>query len=321
MSLRVRGERGIRFVRCLATNSAARSIHTPVLLLSSGLSILWFFDCIAWGCGVEAAGSFIEKRMDNFSTQSLAEEILATEEARVGCQIIALVSRLTDKCNEQLSENDVKEALQLLSQRGLAQVNGDDVRLSEPDQPEQKFYPKLMKQIRKQRMLNALGVNSARYVFQDTSVGGEAGHGQQSKPDLTLAFVQNSRFERRVELITFEVKNRRGADRRAVMDPVAHGAISHNPYLVCPNSTLEPLKIDEIRNACDQHSVGLILFDVEIDKKGEFQTKNLKLVCKPRRRQVEQKKMDRYIEGRLETEKRNELIEFLKVDENGRENS
>jgi len=269
------------------------------------LSALDSVQCIgAICCGIASRGGRVER--------VLAKEILAWPAAGTGCDLSALISHLTRQFNEPLTEPQVRSALSWLSARGLVRVDGDAIRLIEPDKPECQLYPSLERRFAGRAFLRTLGVQPGTYVFQDTSRGGRAGHGPLTKPDFTLVAVKAGRFERPLEVMTFEVKNRSGADVASVYEVVAHGRVSHYPFLACPRSRLEPAKIESIRRASENEGIGLILFDIVFREDGSFTTDRVAVDLKPRRRAPDMTELQRHLEGRLSAESCAKLEELAR---------
>lgn len=231
----------------------------------------------------------------------LVREILAWPPASSGsgCELSALISYLTQQVNQPLSEREVLSVLTWLSERGLVRLQGDALRLVEPDRPELKLYPSLTKHFSGRRFLASLGIEPGTYVFQNTSAGGKQGNGPLTRPDFTLATVKSARFERHTEVTTFEVKNRSGANVRSVYEVVAHGRISHFPFLACPRSKLEAAKIDGIRKASQEQGIGLILFDIVEDGDGDFNTQNVRIEATPTRRSPDMAELQKHLEHRF----------------------
>jgi len=229
----------------------------------------------------------------------LVREILDWPPASSGCELSALISHLTRQVNEPLSEPEVRAVLKWLSARGLVRVDGDALRLSEPDRPELQLYGSLSRHFSARKFLRSLGVAPSTYVFQDTSTGGRRGNGRLTQPDFTLATVKSGRFERLIEVTTFEVKNRSGASVASVYEVVAHGRISHFPFLACPRSKLELTKIDAIRRASENESIGLILFDIIEDGEGAFTIEDVRIDMMPERRSPRMSDVQTHLEGRL----------------------
>lgn len=229
----------------------------------------------------------------------LVREILAWPPASSGCELSALISYLTQQVNEPLSEPEVRSVLTWLSDRGLVQLEGDALRLIEPDRPELQLYPSLGRQLSARRFLASLDVQPETCIFQNTSAGGRRGHGPLTRPDFTLATVKSGRFERHTEVTTFEVKNRAGANVKSVYEVVAHGRISHFPFLACPRSKLEAAKVDSIRRASENEGIGLILFDIVEDGEGDFTTRNLRVEVMPARRSPDRAELEKHLGDRL----------------------
>lgn len=195
---------------------------------------------------------------------------------------------------------------------GTRRIEGTELRLSEPDQPESQLYDSLGRQFVARKFLASLGVAPGTYVFQDTSRGGRAGHGLLSKPDFTLVAIKPGRFERTLEVTTFEVKNRSGANVASVYEVVAHGRVSHFPFLICPRSKIDPAKIDAIRRESERKGIGLILFDIELDGTGGFTTKHVRVDRMPERGSPAISEVEKYLEGRLTPENCARLEELAK---------
>ncbi len=114
-----------------------------------------------------------------------------------------------------------------------------------------------------------------------------------------MAAVKAGRFERHIEVTTFEVKNRSGTNVRSVYEVVAHGRISHFPFLACPSSKLQAAKIDDIRKASEHEGIGLILFDIVEDGEGDFTTEKLRIEVMPVRRSPDMAELQKHLEHRL----------------------
>jgi hypothetical protein len=242
----------------------------------------------------------------------LVKEILAWPPAMSGCELSALISHLTRQVNEPLSEPEVREALAWLSDRGLVRVDGDTLRLSEPDRPELKLYPSLSRHFTAPSFLTSLGVEPGTYVFQDTSACGRRGRGPLTCPDFTLAAVKTGRFDRSIEVTTIEVKNRSGANVESVYKVIGHSRISHFPFLACPRSKLEVAKIESIRNASEAQGIGLILFDIIQDGNAGFRTKDARIEVMPRRRSPDMTEVQKHLEALFTPGNCTKLEEFTK---------
>lgn len=205
----------------------------------------------------------------------LVDEILSWPPAVTGCDLGALTSHLSYQVRRRLSEDEVNNTVMWLTRRGLLARQGDHIWRSEPDRPELELYPQLERLLISHAVLDALGILTSKIVFQKTASGGRAGNGRLSRPDFTLAYVRSTRFQRCLDVYSFEVKNRNGAELPSVFEAVAHGRLSHFPYLVCPRSRLFQQKMNEIRAACVAQKVGLILFDIEEDGEGSFALDNV----------------------------------------------
>lgn len=229
----------------------------------------------------------------------LVEEIRSWPAANTGCDFPALVSYLTRRLNTPLTDPDVQNAVNWLTARGLAKLDDGCLKLTEPDRPELKLYDRLLVRFKSKAFLKNLEVEAGRYVLQDTSTGGKAGSGVLSRPDFTIAAISESLFERALNVITIEVKNRAGSSVRAVYETLGHARVSHYPFLACPRSRLNPNSVTEIRNACKIQDVGLILFDIEEDGSGEFDTKNIRIEHKPSRWSPDRADTEDYLIGRL----------------------
>jgi hypothetical protein len=242
----------------------------------------------------------------------LVQEILAWPQASSGCHFLALISHLTRQVNEPLSEPEVREAITWLSDRGLVYFDGNALRLSEPDRPELQLYPSLAQRFTAPRFLASLGVEPGTFVFQDTSASARRGRGPLTCPDFTLAAVKSDRFQRSVEVTTIEVKNRSGANLEAVYKVIAHGRISHFPFLACPRSKLEAAKIESIRKASEEQDIGLILFDIVLDGQRGLHTKNVRVEVRPKRRSPDMGELKKHLEALFTPDNCAQLEELAK---------
>lgn len=233
---------------------------------------------------------------------NLVEAIRAWPAASEGCDFAALVSYLTGCLNTPLSEPEVQNAVNWLTARGLANLHGDRLKLTEPDRPELRLYEPLSKQINNRGFLRTLGIKPGTYVFQDTSNGGATGFGPLSRPDFTFATIRATRFEKALEITTIEVKNRAGANVNAVYDIRAHRRVSHFPYLACPRSHLNPASTELIGSRCRDEDIGLILFDIELDGDGGCEINRLKIEHKPGRAAPDPELADQYLASRFSPE-------------------
>jgi len=232
----------------------------------------------------------------------LVEEIRSWPAANTGCDFPALVSYLTGRLNTPLSEPEVQNAVNWLTARGLAKLDGNCLKLTEPDHPELKLYEPLSKRLNNRKFLRNFDIDPGTYVFQDTSTGGTRRSGPLSRPDFTLATIRATRFEKALEITTIEVKNRAGATVKAVFDIRAHRRVSHFPYLACPRSRLNPANTEQIRSTCLTEDIGLILFDIELDGAGGCEVTSVKIDHKPRRASPERDAADKYLVSRLSPE-------------------
>lgn len=232
-------------------------------------------------------------------SSDLVDEICAWPAANTGCDFSALVSYLAGRLNTPLSEPEVQNAVNWLMARGLAKLDGERLRLTEPDRKELELYRPLERRLNTRRFLNALNVGAGSYVLQDTSAGGAQKTGLLSKPDFTLATFRAGQFDKTLEIITIEVKNRAGSNINAVYDTRAHRHFSHFAYLACPRSRLNAASTDLIRATCETENVGLILFDIEEDGIGNFDIDKVKVEHKPRRSSPEGTEIDNFLTSRL----------------------
>lgn len=237
----------------------------------------------------------------------LVEEIRSWPAANTGCDFPALVSYLTRRLNTPLTDPDVQTAVNWLTARGLAKLDAGYLKLTEPDRPELSLYEPLLARFRSKTFLRHLGVEQASYVLQDTSTGGTAAPGLLTRPDFTIATIRASLFERGLDVITIEVKNRAGSSVKAVYETLGHGRVAHYPYLACPRSHLDNAKMCEIREACHAQNVGLILFDIEEDGIGGFDIRAIKIDRKPSRWSPARSETENYLINRLTQENRRAL--------------
>jgi hypothetical protein len=233
-------------------------------------------------------------------TNGLVDTIEGWEAAKNWVQLAALNHYLQRELNEDLSDSDVRSVLESLAIRGRVELQDGKMRLSEPECVETELYDKLEPELKRQELLRQLGVRSESFVLQNTSVGGPRS-GPLTRPDFTLAAIQSWRFDphRTLDVFSFEVKNRAGASIAAVYEAVAHGRLVHYPHLVCPRSKLYPDTSEEIRKTSLAEGVGLILFDISQNEKGDCSVDNLELQVEAERRSPNPLNVEKYLESRL----------------------
>jgi hypothetical protein len=245
---------------------------------------------------------------------ALVREILQWSEARSGCDIHALTGYLSARLNRRLSFGEVEEALNSLASRELIERHGERVWLCEPDRRELDLYDAIEGHLKSSELLEQLGVQGSRFVFQKTALGGPRGDGPLTRPDFTLAVIQCWKFDpvRTLGVFSFEVKNRAGATIAAVYEAVAHGRLVHYPYLVCPRSDLNESVNEEIRTACSREGVGLIWFNICVPSNGRFNIPGVELAEKAERRSPDPLLIQRHLESRFSPQNCASLIELAR---------
>jgi hypothetical protein len=164
-----------------------------------------------------------------------------------------------------ISNDEFNVALGALVDAGelVNQANGRISR-SEPDFPEATLEDPVERELCADACFAKLRLSRADTVFHKTARGGERGTGLFSRPDFTIATVRRMRYDplRHLDVITFELKNAAGATLMAVHEALAHTRFAHYSFLVCPRSRLWPEHNKELRDACAQHGIGLVMFTI-----------------------------------------------------------
>ena len=122
-------------------------------------------------------------------------------------------------------------------------------------------------------------------------------------PDFTLVVVKSWRFDprRSLEVYSFEVKRRAGTSVASVYEAVAHGRLTHHPYLVCPRSSLDLVLMSELKTACVREGVGLIMFDI-VASLDRFRLERIELLIEAVRRSPDPQIIESHLSKRLSAE-------------------
>lgn len=142
--------------------------------------------------------------------------------------------------------------------------NGRIVR-SEPDFPESQLEDEVEKFLSGEWAEKHLNISPDNIIFFRTARGGTRDTGLFSRPDFTAATIRRMKYDplSHLDVLTFELKNRDGATLMAVHEALAHTRFAHYSFLVCPRSHLRTQHNEQLRNACAQHGIGLVMFDID----------------------------------------------------------
>jgi hypothetical protein len=131
---------------------------------------------------------------------------------------------------------------------------------------------------------------SAKTWLRDTSIGGPTGAGPWSRPDFTLAAVNNYRFvsPSQLDVFGFEVKTESGCDVRSVHEAYAHARFVNYAYLIwhLPEGSPKRTRLQTIR-------VGLIVFS-DPEALGSYQA-----LIDPTRKAPSPEAMEAFLEHRF----------------------
>lgn len=221
-------------------------------------------------------------------------------------------SSVADRCairfGRAIPREMFQEALSILIDAGELQCAGDNVKRVEWDAPERDLYPGLERLLCARDFLDDVGVQEQAYVFHETASGGRTGTGQFSRPDFTLATIRRFRFDpsKHLDVMTFEVKNRAGTNLLGVHEALAHSRFAHYSCVVIPHSKLHPETVELTRDACAEHGLGLITFQIKaIEPSVELSKLTLDLA--PVRKSPDPTRVEQFIVDRFPSEKQRAL--------------
>lgn len=184
------------------------------------------------------------------------------------------------------------------------------VRMTEPDLPEADLMARVGTYLTSDEAKNALRVSQDSTMVEDTSRTGAAGMGEYSRPDFLMATIRRFRYDPSayLDLISFELKNRRGADLKGVHETLAHARFAHYSYYIIPRSRLRPQQTDELIRACSAYDLGVITFTIGQNQSvGHFRFEQY-----PKRRPVDPHTVEHFIEKQLSPAFRTKLAEMAR---------
>lgn len=173
-----------------------------------------------------------------------------------------LRSTCATRLERKIPAEELETALTELCNAGDLVREEDLVRRVEPDFNEALLEDAVEPHLTGRWCFETLRIVAAEMVSHRTARGGARDTGLFSRPDFTLATVRRLTYDplRRLDVITFELKNNSGATLIAVHEALAHTRFAHYSFVVCPRSRLRPSEV--LREACAQHGIGLIMFDI-----------------------------------------------------------
>jgi hypothetical protein len=204
------------------------------------------------------------------------------------------------------------EVLTTLQARRLVTIKGQEARRSEPDFPERILEDPVERYLVSDPAFGHLRLDRDLSVAQKTARGGRAGTGTWSRPDFTIATIRRRKYDpvRHLDLIAFELKNLAGSTVVAVHEALAHTRFAHYAYLVCPRSALNASVQSAIRDACAQHGIGLLTFDLSAGRNDAPALARFQFEVDARRKAPEPDQVDNYIDDRFEEHSRKRLLEI-----------
>lgn len=194
----------------------------------------------------------------------LRRTILALAPAQGSVEQHVLQTNCAVKLHRAVRDAAFAEAVSDLLASGSLEITGSRIRRIEPDFKESLLEPPVEDWLRSDACAESLRVDRKQMVFHRTATGGAQGTGLYSRPDFTMAVIRRMKYDplRHLDVITFELKNVAGATLMAVHEALAHTRFGHYSFLVCPRSRLSAKDTDDLRNACAEHGIGLILFTI-----------------------------------------------------------
>jgi hypothetical protein len=216
----------------------------------------------------------------------------------------------TQALARELDQGAFRKSLAGLSRRRLISSDSRSLWRVEPDFEERALEEGVEKFLASTDCLSSLRIVDGTFVLQNTTMSGAAGSGRWSRPDFTLATVRRFRYDPRryLDVFSFELKNRNGATLVAVHEALAHSRLSHYSYLVCPRSTLRPADTNVIRQACADHAIGLITFELDASDEGSARLTSFRFDVMPQRRSPDPAEIDANLDARLSLENQQRLV-------------
>jgi hypothetical protein len=199
-----------------------------------------------------------------------------------------------------ISDEEFQASLEKLGAVGDIALDGRRIRRLEPDFPESLLEDAVEPFLTGEWCRDTLRLDASALVTHRTARGGSRDTGLFSKPDFTLATVRRLKYDplRHLDVITFELKNSAGATLMAVHEALAHTRFAHYSFLVCPRSRLRPAHNAELRDACAQHGLGLIMFDF-VSPSEPPQLCNFRIELNPLRMTPDPYVVEEFLEARL----------------------
>ncbi len=216
----------------------------------------------------------------------------------------------SQRVGQVLDRPAFSESINALLRRKMVQRDATSVWRIEADFEERLLEPGAGEFLQSQVCLDSLRVAPTEFVFEKTTAAGAAGAGRWSRPDFTLAAIRRFKYDPRryLDVYSFELKNRRGANVVAVHEALAHARFSHFAYLVCPRSNLSQAQTNIIRQACTDHAIGLVTFDLSAGDAEEPVMAEFRFEVSPQRRTPDPAEVDVHLDARLSAPLRDRLI-------------
>lgn len=217
--------------------------------------------------------------------------------------------RCTQKKRSALTP-EFASSLDSLRKRRLVESDGKSWWRIEPDFEEILLERAVEGFLEAPATLASLRLKSDSYVVQNTTTARVSGGGRWSRPDFTIAAVRRFKYDPRryLDVYSFELKNRRGADVTAAHEALAHTRFSHYAYLVCPRSSLSPEGTTLIQQSCAAHGIGFITFDLQASDNDEPILSDFRFDASPSRRAPDPDDIDSLLDERLSAVNRARLL-------------
>lgn len=138
------------------------------------------------------------------------------------------------------------------------------VKFTEPDLSEAELMARLHFFLKSDAAMLALKSRQDSTVLEDTAATGARNTGEYSRPDFVMATIRKFNYDphRYLDVITFELKNRAGANLRGVHETLAHTRFANYSFYVFPRSRIRPQETESLINACSNYGLGSITFTI-----------------------------------------------------------
>ncbi len=211
--------------------------------------------------------------------------------------------RIARSIGEPIDREEFEDALKQVA--SAERYRDGRVRMTEPDLPEAGLMGRVGVFLTSDGALEAIMAKRDLTLLEDTSFAGARGTGTYSRPDFVMATIRRFKFDPAsfLDVYSFELKNRQGANLQGVHETLAHARFAHYSFYVIPRSRIRPEQTDDLIRACSRYDLGVITFTIGQNQSvGHFRFEQF-----PKRRAPDPSEIEAFIENRFSREKQESL--------------